>query len=177
MGVFHFGGKRETIGCETPPRGAIVKKKSVAQEQAKAAVLQEAEAEMASLLDEAVAWQAEHPDATWDELELEVLQLRQRFGRQLARVLAKHRAEQQPVPGPHCAECGAEMHYKGQKTRRMVSMLGEVPLERGYYYCSRCQRSVFPPGSGAGAAGPDVESTPDADLDVAGRPPDLCAGV
>lgn len=150
-----------------------MKKKSVAQEQAKAALLQEAEAQMASLLEEAADWQAEHPDATWDELELEVLQLRQRFGAQLARMLAKHRSEQQPVPGPRCPECGAEMHYKGQKTRRMVSMLGEVPLERGYYYCSRCQRSVFPPGSGTEVAGANVESAADADLDVAGWTADV----
>jgi hypothetical protein len=146
-------------------------KKNVAQEQARAEILQTAEAEMAALLEEAADWQAAHPDATWDELELEVLQLRQRFGQQLAQVLAKQRAERQPVPGPQCPECGEEMHYKGQKERRLVSMLGEIPLSRGYYYCARCQRSVFPPGSSAGAEGADVESAPDADVDVAGRTP------
>lgn len=146
-----------------------MKKKSVADEQMKAALLREAEAEMAALLEEAAEWQAEHPDATWDEMEQEVLQLRQRFGKHLVRVLVKQRGERQPVPGPHCPECGAEMHYKGQKERRMVSMLGEVPLERGYYYCSACQRSVFPPGRGAGGAGANVESAADADADVAGR--------
>jgi hypothetical protein len=146
-------------------------KKSVAQEQAKAELLREAEAEMAALLEEANEWQAAHPDATWDELELEVLQLRRRFGEQLARVLVKHRAERQPVPGPQCPECGAEMHYKGQKERRLVSMLGEIPLSRGYYYCARCQRSVFPPGSSTGAEGADVECAADADADVVGWSP------
>ena len=144
-------------------------KKALAQELAKAEMLREAEAQMAELLEEAATWQGEHPQATWDELELEVLQLRQRFGAQLARVLAKQRAEVQPVPGPHCPECGQEMHYKGQKERQLVSMLGAVPLSRGYYYCSACQRSVFPPRPSAGAAGADVESATDADADVAGR--------
>ncbi len=146
-----------------------MKKQSVAQEQARAEILQAAEAEMAMLLEEAVEWQASHPDATWDELELEVLQLRQRFGAQLARVLTRQRAEQRPVPGPRCPECGEEMHYKGQKERRLVSMLGEIPLHRGYYYCADCQRSVFPPGSSAGSEGEDVESATDAEADVVGR--------
>ena len=101
--------------------------------------------------------------------EVEVLQLRQRFGAQLARVLVKHRAEAQPVPGPRCPECGDEMRYKGQKERKLVSMLGEVPLKRGYYYCSACRRSVFPPRSGTRAEGQDLESTADAQSDVAGR--------
>jgi len=147
-----------------------MKKRGVSQDLAKAELLREAEAEMAALLSEAAEWEGEHLDATWDELEVEVLQLRQRFGAQLARVMAKHRAEVQPVPGPRCPECGGEMHYKGQKERRLVSMLGEVPLKRGYYYCSGCQRSVFPPGPSAGADPEDVESAADASPDVAGRP-------
>ena len=144
-------------------------KKALMQELAKAQLLREAEAQMAVLLEEAATWQEAHPEATWDELELEVLQLRQRFGVQLARVLTKQRSEMRPVPGPQCTECGHEMHYKGQKERQLVSMLGEVPLNRGYYYCSACQRSDFPPGSSPGAAGTDVESATDADADVAGR--------
>lgn len=150
-----------------------MEKQRVVQEQARAALIEEAEAEMAGLLEEAVEWQATHPDATWDELELEVLQLRQRFGAQLARVLTRHRAEQQPVPGPRCPECGEEMRYKGQKERRLVSMVGDIPLHRGYYYCADCQRSVFPPGSGAGSEGADVESASHAEADVVGRAPTL----
>lgn len=145
-----------------------MKKRDIGQEQRKAALWREAEEATTQLLQEAVEWQAEHTDATWDELETEVLELRQRFGAQLARVLAQQRAEMQPVPGPHCPECGEEMHYKGQKERQVVSMLGEIPLERGYYYCSACKRGVFPPGSGAGTAGTDVESAADAGADVAG---------
>ncbi len=142
---------------------------ALAQDLAKAKLLQEAEEQMATLLEEAVTWQGEHPDATWDELELEVLKLRQRFGAQLAKVLIKQRAEKQTVPGPQCPECGKEMHYKGKKARKLVSMLGEIPLKRGYYYCSQCKRSVFPPGSSAGTEGAHVEPAPDADADIPGR--------
>ena len=50
------------------------------------------------------------------------------------------------VPGPVCAECGAEMHYKGQKKRNVQSRSGTIQLERAYYYCERCRRGFFPPG-------------------------------
>jgi len=54
---------------------------ALAQDLAKAKLLQGAEEQMATLLEEAVTWQAEHPDATWDELELEALKLRHGSGR------------------------------------------------------------------------------------------------
>ena len=142
---------------------------ALAQDIAKAGLLREADEQMAVLLKEAVTWQAEHPDATWDELELEVLKLRQRFGAQMARVLVRQRAEKQSAPGPMCPKCGQEMRYKSRKSRKLVSMLGEIPLKGGYYYCSECKRSVFPPGSGTGTEGENVESAVDADADIPGR--------
>jgi uncharacterized protein with PIN domain len=57
------------------------------------------------------------------------------------------RVESQPSgPGPACAECGREMHDKGQKKRHVVSSTGEVTVERAYYYCESCRRGYFPPG-------------------------------
>ena len=148
-------------------------KKTIAEELTKAKLIHEAEAEMATLLAEAAEWQAAHPAATWDEIELEVLQLRQRFGAHLGRVMVKCREEQRPVPGPRCPECGKEMRYKGDKERCMVSLLGEIRLKRGYYYCSACQRSIFPPRSSAGSAGGEMESSFDAHPDVVSRAPPL----
>lgn len=52
----------------------------------------------------------------------------------------------QAVPGPRCPTCGAEMHYKGHKRKRLVTRAGEADLERGYYYCGPCGQGVFPPG-------------------------------
>ena len=125
-------------------------KEQVAKEQMRAKLLKAAEAETAKLLEELAEWQVEHPKATWSEMEIEILKLRQRFGAQLARVLTRERGEKQAIPGPKCPKCGKEMHYKGQKKRDLVSLLGEVPLKRGYYYCSECRKSIFPPGSGTG---------------------------
>lgn len=50
------------------------------------------------------------------------------------------------VPGPQCAGCGQEMHYKGHKTKRVVTQTGEVSVERAYYYCETCREGLFPPG-------------------------------
>ena len=62
-------------------------------------------------------------------------------------------------PGPACAGCGREMHYKGQKRRHIVSSTGEVVLERAYYYCKTCKRGCFPPGRGLGTRHERVQST------------------
>jgi len=95
---------------------------------------------------EVTAWSKAHPHAKWDELEETVLKARQRFGERLLQTLVAEREETRPVPGPRCPQCGQEMHYKGQKTRQVVSSIGATPITRGYYYCSACKRSVFPPG-------------------------------
>lgn len=146
-----------------------MQKRSLTEDNIRAEIKKEAEEEMARLVEEAVEWQMKHGEYTWDELEVEVLKLRQRFGEQLARVMVKHREEARAVPGPKCPECKKEMHYKGIKKRGIVSTIGEVPLKRGYYYCSKCRRSIFPPGSSAGTEGENVESAVDADDDMAER--------
>ena len=123
-------------------------KKNLTRDRQRAALIREAEESAAALLREAAEWQADHPEATLEELEVEVLQLRQRFGAQLLNTLVRHRELQQPVPGPRCSKCGAEMHYKGEKDRTLPTTLGDLHLERSYYYCSACRQGVFPPGSG-----------------------------
>jgi len=50
------------------------------------------------------------------------------------------------VPGPECANCGQELHYKGQKGRYVETRSGTVRVERAYYYCEQCRCGFFPPG-------------------------------
>jgi hypothetical protein len=45
-----------------------------------------------------------------------------------------------------CPQCGANMHYKGKRTKTLVTEAGEVNVERDYYYCAECRQGVFPPG-------------------------------
>lgn len=99
----------------------------------------------ADLGEEVIAWQAAHPRATFDELEVMVRQARKKYGEGILRALVAKREEVRPMPGPRCPECGAEMHYKGQKPRRVVSSIGETQVQRGYYHCPQCRRGVFPP--------------------------------
>jgi uncharacterized protein with PIN domain len=120
---------------------------NVAVEERRAADLRAAIEEVSEALGEEVtAWQAAHPRATFAELEALVLEARKKYGEALMQALVAQREEVRPVPGPRCRECGAEMHYKGQKAHRVVSSIGETDLQRGYYYCPQCHRGVFPPG-------------------------------
>jgi uncharacterized protein with PIN domain len=45
-----------------------------------------------------------------------------------------------------CEACGGKLRAKGKKSRRIVTLRGEVEVQRDYYYCDRCKRGYFPPG-------------------------------
>lgn len=128
-------------------------KQDLSGEVRQAEAQREAEAVATAVAHKAVAWQAAHPRATMEELEVEILQLRQEFGAQLARILLEHREAAHAVPGLRCAQCGREMQYKGDKPLHPATTLGDLAFERSYYYCSECDQGVFPPGS---AATPDA---------------------
>ena len=82
---------------------------------------------------------------TISDIEALVLDVRQELSEQLTEVLVQPGSEP-AVPGPVCSGCGQEMHYKGLKRRYVRTRMGDVQLERAYYYCPRCQRGFFPPG-------------------------------
>ena len=124
------------------------RQRDVAEEARLVEVEREASEIATQLVGKAVAWQAAHPKATLEELEVALLQLRQEFGQELGRVLLEHRAATHPVPGPRCPQCGQEMQYKGGKSRHPPTTLGDLSFERAYYYCPQCHQGVFPPGSG-----------------------------
>ena len=37
-----------------------------------------------------------------------------------------------------------EQRYKGQKKNRVISWVGELEMERGYYDCAQCRTGLFP---------------------------------
>lgn len=45
-----------------------------------------------------------------------------------------------------CPLCGSKLLDKGKQERRVVSLRGEVRLERTYYECPTCRKGYFPPG-------------------------------
>ena len=83
---------------------------------------------------------------TLREIEALVLEARQEIEKRLTQILVDASTGQQVVPGPDCEECGGEMHYKGEREKRVVTQTGEVTLSRAYYYCETCKRGFFPPG-------------------------------
>ena len=60
--------------------------------------------------------------------------------------LLEQRESKQPAEEPKCKECGERMVDKGQKRKQLVTEVGEVTIEREYYWCPSCQRGIFPPG-------------------------------
>jgi len=108
----------------------------------KAELMKEAEAAIDELLD----WHEERDQPNLTQVEGKVLELRQRLSEQMATTVIAHQGAVRPVPGPSCASCGAEMRYKGMKDKTVLSWVGELKLERGYYYCDQCRTGLFPPG-------------------------------
>lgn len=45
-----------------------------------------------------------------------------------------------------CPTCEKTMRYKGKKSKQMMTLRGEVEIERDYYYCEACRSGYFPPG-------------------------------
>ncbi len=107
----------------------------------KAEILAKVEAQLDQVLD----WADEHHEPTMTEIEQVVLRCRQEMGRAVATAMVEAQDKRQDVPGPVCPSCGREMRLKGQKRRQMLTLMGDIAVERAYYYCPRCRRGLFPP--------------------------------
>ena len=44
-----------------------------------------------------------------------------------------------------CPECQGKLRYKGKKRKRIISVRGEIDIERAYYVCMNCGTGYFPP--------------------------------
>jgi Zn finger protein HypA/HybF involved in hydrogenase expression len=45
-----------------------------------------------------------------------------------------------------CEACGVRMTARGRRRKRVVTVRGEVEIERRYYVCPQCGQGRFPPG-------------------------------
>jgi uncharacterized protein with PIN domain len=115
------------------------------------------EAKAKELIDELMEWSEETERPNLTQIEDEILRLREVLSEVMLETVMEDQESQTPVAGPRCPKCGKEMHYKGGKSRQVTSRVGEVKLKRGYYYCSRCKESLFPPGSATASSGETLE--------------------
>jgi len=112
------------------------------KEQMKANFLKEAE----KVFDELMAWDDAIVEPNMREIEMKVLELRKRLGEDLATGIVSRQEKRQQAEKQICEECGEQMENKGLKSKGVESMVGEIELEREYYYCVKCQQGHFPPG-------------------------------
>lgn len=45
-----------------------------------------------------------------------------------------------------CEKCNTPMHKRGKRKKQVVTLRGEIEVERQYYVCPRCGAGTFPPG-------------------------------
>lgn len=55
-------------------------------------------------------------------------------------------ADAQETKSGVCETCGGKLRYKGRKSKQVVTLRGEVVVERDYYQCETCGTGYFPPG-------------------------------
>lgn len=123
------------------------------QEKLRAEFMAEAE----ELFDELMAWEEDNQEPDLTQIEDIVLKLRKRFGEQVAEKVILRQEERQPSERVHCARCDGEMETKGMKGNQVETRIGNLKIERGYYYCPQCKQGVFPPGPAVEDLGEAVE--------------------
>lgn len=101
--------------------------------------------EMEVLLDEYLDWYDGTEDLKFREIEEEILQLRKKMGAKLAEVVVEGEGKAEGG-AMHCPKCGGAMRNKGEKRKTLVSLVGEVKMNRRHYYCPQCRSGHFPPG-------------------------------
>jgi uncharacterized protein with PIN domain len=119
----------------------------------RAKLLAEAERSIDELLD----WTDQTPRPNLTQIENAVLKMRKHLGEQAAQVVIEAQERRQTVPGPLCPTCQREMHYKDQKAQTVESRVGQLHIDRGYYYCETCHQSLFPPEGATRVAGVALE--------------------
>jgi hypothetical protein len=111
------------------------------KETLKARLLAQYEAELEQMLKQV----DEKEEMKLGEIEGLALRTRTAVGQAITQALAEE-AMEVPVELPGCPGCHQAMHYKGKKRRVVVTLTGEIRVDRPNYYCQACRQGLFPPG-------------------------------
>ncbi len=115
--------------------------KKLTRAEKKAALAKRADALIEQMLD----WTESASKPNLTQIEDMALDLRQQFGQALTESAIESQESTEPVTLPTCPHCGQPMRPKGGKAKTVVARVGELHLDRSYYYCPACERGVFPP--------------------------------
>lgn len=110
-------------------------------EQMKAALMQAAEEKA----DELIEWAEGADRPTLSQIEERVLKYRRALSERAAELLLENQKAAAPIE-VHCERCGELAENKGLKRVCIESRVGELEIEREYWYCPRCRAGIFPPG-------------------------------
>ena len=80
------------------------------------------------------------------DIERWVLRTGQQVQARLLKELAQASQEAQSGEARVCEGCGSRMQRRGTRPRQVITEVGEMTLERGYYVCPGCGARLFPPG-------------------------------
>ncbi|RLT37697.1 MAG: hypothetical protein DWI57_13370 [Chloroflexi bacterium] len=119
------------------------------REEMKKELMAQAEASIDRLLE----WERGHARPTLSAIETIVLEVGKELEKKMAYAVIERQEEARPVPGPTCSECGKEMRKKDSQPRQVMTLVGELRIERSYYHCARCKTRIFPPGQATGGVG------------------------
>ena len=95
-----------------------------------------------AIIDKTLSNRKPDDEITLHDIENLVLEARQEIGEELLETLVEVEESRKAV----CPKCGSPAHYKGMKSKTLVTRGGEVTLKRAYFYCKSCREGFFPPG-------------------------------
>lgn len=111
------------------------------REELEQQLLEQAQQAIRKLLDE---WPAAS-EITLSDREKATGVMGQVIMQQSLQLLVK--TKQQPTAHEvRCDPCNARMSRRGKRKKQIVTVRGEVEVERPYYVCPKCGATRFPPG-------------------------------
>lgn len=97
------------------------------------------------MIEEVLDWYEANERPTMNQIEMEVLVIREKLGQATAGALIQAQEAVHPEQVPVCPKCQEPMRHKGEKRKSIDGLIGTVGIERVYYYCSECETGLFPP--------------------------------